>query len=172
MHLNDIEEHFILIGFEGIDLDMFKLFLLFYADDIVIMSETEEGLNLGLFLLENYCDRWKLTVNATNTKVMILRKGGRENRNIRCIYKWNVINEIVSKFTYIGIVFTTGGSLNTTLEMLARGRSRIFKKTNDVQLLSVLRGHSFFSLPPQRPLTSDLGGFSIPDFIHYIFFIS
>ena len=87
MHLNDIEEHFILIGFEGIDLDLFNLFLLFYADDIVIMSETEEGLKLGLFLLENYCDRWNLTVNATNTKVMILRKGGRVNRNIRCIYK-------------------------------------------------------------------------------------
>jgi len=54
-------------GFEGIDLDMFKLFLLLHADDIVIMSETEEGLKHGLFLLENYCDRWKLTVNATKT---------------------------------------------------------------------------------------------------------
>ena len=28
MYWNDIEEHFILNGFEGIDLDMFKLFLL------------------------------------------------------------------------------------------------------------------------------------------------
>jgi len=28
IYLNDIEEHFILNGFEGIDLDMFKLFLL------------------------------------------------------------------------------------------------------------------------------------------------
>ena len=52
MYWNDIEEHFILNGFEGIDLDMFKLFLLLYADDIVIMSETEEGLKHGLFLLE------------------------------------------------------------------------------------------------------------------------
>ena len=67
MYLNDIEEHFILNGFEGIDLDMSKLFLLLYADDIVIMSETEEGLKHGLFLLENYCDKLKLTVNATNT---------------------------------------------------------------------------------------------------------
>ena len=39
-----------------------------------------------------------------------------------------------------------------------------------VQLLSVLRGHSFFSSPPQRPMTSDFEGFSIPDFIQYIFF--
>ena len=52
MYLNDIEEHFILNGFEGIDLDMFKLFLLLYADNIVIMSETEEGLKHGLFLLD------------------------------------------------------------------------------------------------------------------------
>ena len=38
------------------------------------------------------------------------------------------------------------------------------------QLLSVLRGHSFFSSPPQRPMTSDFEGFSIPDFIDYIYF--
>ena len=57
------KEHFILNGFEGIDIDMFKLFLLLYADDIVIMSETEKGSTHGLFLLEHYCDRWKLTVN-------------------------------------------------------------------------------------------------------------
>ena len=37
------------------------------------------------------------------------------------------------------------------------------------RLLSVLRGHSVFSSPPQRPMTSDFEGFSIPDFIHYIY---
>ena len=41
-----------------------------------------------------------------------------------------------------------------------------FKKN---RLLSVLRGHSVFSSPPQRPITSDFKGFSIPDFIHYIY---
>jgi len=49
---------------------------------------------------------------------MIFRKGGRVYRNIRFIYKGNVL-EIVSKFTYIDIVFTTGGSFNTTFEILA-----------------------------------------------------
>ena len=39
-----------------------------------------------------------------------------------------------------------------------------------VRLLSVLRGHSFFSSPPQRPMTSDFERFSIPDFIHYTYF--
>ena len=59
MYLNDIEEHFILNGFEGIDLDMFKLFLLLYADDIVIMSGTEV-LKHGLFLLEFFVTDGKL----------------------------------------------------------------------------------------------------------------
>ena len=38
------------------------------------------------------------------------------------------------------------------------------------RLLSVLRGNSVFSSPPQRPMTSDFEGFSIQDFIHYIYF--
>ena len=44
------------------------------------------------------------------------------------------------------------------------------QKNVDVWLLSVLRGHSVFSSPPQRPMTSDFEGFSIQDFIHYIYF--
>ena len=35
-----------------------------------------------------------------------------------------------------------------------------------VRLLSALRGHF---IPPQRPMTADFDGFSIPDFIHYIY---
>ena len=49
---------------------------------------------------------------------------------------------------------------------------RMFKKNKkfSVRLLSVLRGHSVFSSPQQRPMISDFEGFSIPDFIHYIYF--
>ena len=40
-----------------------------------------------------------------------------------------------------------------------------------VRLLSVVHGHSVFSSPPQRSMTSDFEGFSIPDLIHYIYFL-
>ena len=39
-----------------------------------------------------------------------------------------------------------------------------------VRLLSVPRGHPVLSFPPQRPMTSDFEGFSIPAFIHYTYF--
>ena len=44
MYLNDLEEEFINKGSEGIDIDMLKLFLLLYADDIIYL----------LKLLKNY----------------------------------------------------------------------------------------------------------------------
>jgi len=67
--VNDKEEHFILNGFEGIDLDMFKLYFViicwWYCN-----CARNRSVKHGLFLLENYCVKWKLTVNATETKVM------------------------------------------------------------------------------------------------------
>jgi len=103
MYLNDIEEHFILNDFKGIDLGMFKLFLLLYADDIVVLAESEDDLKRGLILLEEYCDRWKLTVNISKTKVMVFRNGGPVRKNLQFVYKGEVL-EIVNKFTYLGIV--------------------------------------------------------------------
>ena len=44
MYLNDLEEEFINKGSEGIDIDMLKLFLLLYADDIILFAK----------LLKNY----------------------------------------------------------------------------------------------------------------------
>ena len=49
------------------------------------------------------------SVNVNKTKVMIFRKGGANNRNFSFIYS-GVVIEIVKKFTYLGVVFTTGGS--------------------------------------------------------------
>ena len=46
--LNDIEDEFMLKGASGVNLNTFKLFLLLYADDIVIFSDTAIGLQNGL----------------------------------------------------------------------------------------------------------------------------
>ena len=59
MYINDLEETFVLQDFKSIEIGMLKLLLLLYADDIVIFSELEAGLQQGLDILENYCGRWK-----------------------------------------------------------------------------------------------------------------
>ena len=48
-----------------------KLFLLLYADDIVLLSESAEDLQTAFNVYENYCRIWKLSVNITKYTVLI-----------------------------------------------------------------------------------------------------
>ena len=122
LYLNDIETEFIQNNCQGIEIDMLKVFLLLYADDMVIFSKDEEGLQRGLDVLYDYCLKWKLKVNINKTKVMVFRSGGTLRRNLSFVYNDHQI-EIVRNFTYLGVVFTSGGSFTDTFEMLA-GQAR------------------------------------------------
>ena len=82
LFLNDIEEHFIQSGREGLDINMFKMFLLLYADDIVIFANSAEELQHSLDSVGDYCRKWKLKVNVKRTKVIVFRKGGILSNNI------------------------------------------------------------------------------------------
>ena len=129
MYLNDIEDEFYLNGVEGIDIGSIKLFLLLYADDMTIFSETEEGLQKGLDILESYCIRWKLTVNIEKTKIMVFRKGGILPRDLRFFYNNQEI-EIVRSFSYLGIVFTPGGAFSNAQTTLAGQAQKAIYKLN------------------------------------------
>ena len=43
MYLNDLENDLIQKGADGIDIGMLKLYLLLYADNIVIFAESSQG---------------------------------------------------------------------------------------------------------------------------------
>ena len=97
MYLNDIEETFIRGKFQGIETGMLKLFLLLYADDIVIFADNKNVLQKSLEILYDYCTSWKLKVNTNKTKIMIFRGGGILSRNLRFLYSGEKIeSEIVS----------------------------------------------------------------------------
>jgi hypothetical protein len=51
-----------------------KLFSLLYADDTIILSETEADMQYALAIFEKYCHHWKLKVNLQKTKVIIFCK--------------------------------------------------------------------------------------------------
>ena len=72
MYINDLENEFMQNGIDSIDLGMLKLYLLLYADDIVIFSNTSKGLQRGLDILSDYCQKWKLTVNIEKQKLQRL----------------------------------------------------------------------------------------------------
>ncbi|KAL4233737.1 hypothetical protein ACF0H5_008417 [Mactra antiquata] len=118
MYINDLEEHMILNGFKGVGIGMLKLFLLLYADDIVIFADTPDSLQNGLTILKEYCDKWKLVVNVQKTKILIFKKGGTIRLNYDFTYDGQTI-EIVSKFSYLGITFSNSGSYKHTIDTLS-----------------------------------------------------
>ena len=105
-------------GLDGIDVNMFKMFLILYADDIVIFAYSSEQLQNSLNALSDYCSRWEMVVNTNKTKIMIFRKGGRLPENPNFYYKGQIVN-MVNKFTYLGVVFTTGGSFSEAQKTIA-----------------------------------------------------
>ena len=60
----------------GIKLHDRLVTVLAYADDIVLMAQTQAGLQTLLNCLENWCRKWKLKVNLTKTRIMHMRQAG------------------------------------------------------------------------------------------------
>ena len=50
---------------------------LLYADDLVLMSTTEEGLQRNIDKIQDFCTKWGLTINTNKSKVMTFSKTGR-----------------------------------------------------------------------------------------------
>ena len=47
---------------------------LLYADDLVLISKSEKGLQQAVTSLEKYCETWGLTINPDKTKIVVFNK--------------------------------------------------------------------------------------------------
>ena len=82
---------------------------IFWADDVVIFSENENGLRAMTKVLDQYATENKLEINTDKTKIMICNKTGIEC--VRC-------------YKYLGFLLTTSGEINSGLKDL---RNRALK---------------------------------------------
>merc|ERR1712240_187423 len=62
---------------EKVQLGSISVNSLFWADDLVLFSETKAGLDRLLNTLEEYCRENELMINTKKTKCMIFNKTGR-----------------------------------------------------------------------------------------------
>ena len=59
---------------KGVTIGDRKIDHLFFADDLVLLSETNTGLQSLINSLEIFCSQWHMVVNLTKTKVMVFQK--------------------------------------------------------------------------------------------------
>ena len=89
---------------------------LIWADDLVILSETEKGLQNMLKNLSFYANENRMKINFDKTKCMIFNKTGKFMRR-----NFEMGQEIIHStnfYKYLGFVMTPSGEINTGLKDL------------------------------------------------------
>ena len=99
LFINDMEIYLQQNPNAGLSLEQLSIYLLMFADDAVIFSDTIDGLQSSLNYLEMFCTKWNLNVNIDKTKIVVFRKEGILNRNEKWTYSGEEI-EIVNSFNY------------------------------------------------------------------------
>ena len=100
-----------------------KIPILMYADDVVLLSQSESGLNRALNLLYIYCKKWKLEINTSKTKVMIFNSRKHSHLNF---YLGSKHIDICERYTYLGFVLTPSGKFKSCMEHLAAKAKRAY----------------------------------------------
>ena len=106
---------------------------LMFADDIVILSETQEGLQNCLKKLESFTNEWDMTVNKKKTKIMIIQNTGKKP-TANFTYEGQVL-EVVEKYKYLGTIVSRTGNFNQNHTYLrAKGLKARYAITRSIGL--------------------------------------
>jgi len=87
----------------GIKIGDFYVGILLYADDIVLISDSETNLQKMLDILTEWCCKWRLIVNQSKSQVVHFRKVRKKKTN----FQFKLGNEnllIVPKYKYLGVI--------------------------------------------------------------------
>ena len=99
---------------------------LIWADDLLMLSETETGLNNMLQDLKTYAEDNGLTINTDKTQCMIFNKTGRLLRRNFAYGHQNI--KTVRTYKYLGFIVTPSGEIKTGLDDLKdRALKAIYK---------------------------------------------
>ena len=97
-----------------------------WADDILLMSKSEEGLKNMLLALGKYSEENGMTINTKKTQTIIFNKGGRHIRRNFLVGHDRL--ESTREYKYLGFVVTPSGEINTGLKDLKNRALRAFSK--------------------------------------------
>ena len=98
-----------------------RLSLLLYADDIVVLAESQEDLQKMMNAVHAFCRRWRLQVNMSKTKVVAFGSEGTSNL---CVTWGEDKIEEVDKYKYLGMWIEKRGTWKMEKELKLRKARR------------------------------------------------
>ena len=124
--VNDLHEIFDK-ACDPLNVNGWKVNSLSYADDLVLLSESESGLQNSLNKLEHFCNTWGLKVNISKTKVVVFNKSYNSKiKNLLFEIDKNKIG-ISKTYCYLGVdISNTGSFLNATDSLYKKGLRALY----------------------------------------------
>jgi hypothetical protein len=125
--INELADDIVKKGKHGITLnpDMLQLFILLFADDVVLLSHSVVGLQCQLNNLGLTSKQLGLTVNMDKSKIIVFRNGG----PLASYEKWKYNGErlnVVNEYKYLGVIFSSRLTFSHALEdMASRGKKGV-----------------------------------------------
>lgn len=110
--LADVEEMFENGGWGGVKIGGKKIYMLAYADGMVMLAEDEDGMKGLMGMMDRYLDGRGLELNTKKTKVMRRRREGDRWKKMRLHWKGKELEE-VKEFKYLGYVVKSNGGQET-----------------------------------------------------------
>ena len=104
-----------------------------YADDLLLLPETEKELQQSIDILEQYCNRWKLEVNLDKTKVMIFNT---RQKILNTDIKYdNPLIEQVYNYQYVGVnISSTGNPKQASVDLSAKTTKVLFSPKQKIRV--------------------------------------
>ena len=121
----------------GLTLHDSNIKLLLFADDLVLLSPTEEGLQQNLDVLHTFCQTWALTINPNKTKVLTFQKRPRVQGKRHNFTLGITKIEHATNYTYLGLKMSATGKLNLAVNELKEKARRAFyaiKKSIQIEI--------------------------------------
>ena len=106
-----------------------NLHCLLYADDLVLLSTSKDGIQCAVNGLENYVKDWGIEVNVSKTKMMVFNSEAiLIEPNVKL---GDVAVESVCSYKYLGLLLNVKGNLEVARkDLLDRGLKAMFKLTS------------------------------------------
>ena len=97
--------------------------ILLYADDIVLLAQSEEDLQIMLNIVSDWCCKWKLEVNEEKTQIVHFRKKSIERSNaIFCL--GSIELTYTAQYKYLGLMLDEHGLFDGAVKLLAQSAGR------------------------------------------------
>ena len=91
-----------------------------WADDVVILAMDRTSIDKQLRIIEDYCNKWGLKVNASKTKFMVINgRCNNSSADSRPSIDGDELDQ-VTNYCYLGITISSNGKFNEAIKLLSR----------------------------------------------------